>query len=86
MKSEQELRQEITGRVEAFAEARGYCFSAAKESIIGDLVRMYQRFGDFYCPCQLENTPATVCVCEAVKNGLVELEGACFCYFIVKGA
>lgn len=83
-KSEEQLRREITSRVEAFAKERDYSFSAAKDAIISDLVRMHQRFGDFYCPCQLENTPTTVCVCEAVKNGLVEVEGECFCHFFVK--
>ena len=84
MKPEDQLRQAITQRVEAFAEEKGYAFSAAKEAIIRDMARMHQRFGDFYCPCQLENSPATVCICEAVKKGLVELEGACFCHFFLK--
>lgn len=73
---------EIRRRVEAFAAERGYTLSDNKENILADLVRMHDRFGDFYCPCQMGNTPDTLCVCTAAQNGLVEAEGACFCYLI----
>lgn len=86
MTSTEELRKAITERVEAFAKENGYSFSESKDAVINDLVRMHKRFGDYYCPCQMDNTPATVCVCESVRNGLVDAEGACFCYFFVSGS
>ncbi len=74
---------EIRRRVEAFAAERGYQLSENQENILKDLVRMHDRFGDFYCPCQPTRGSETVCVCSAAKNGLVELEGACFCGLVL---
>lgn len=75
---------EIRRRVEAFAAERGYHLSEYQDNILQDLVRMHDLLGDFYCPCQVDNTPDTICVCTAVRHGLVESEGACFCYLILK--
>jgi len=83
MSSREELLQEIAERVERFAQERGYALSEIKDNILNDIVNMYQRFGDFYCPCQPENADDTICVCTAVRQGLVEAEGACFCYLFV---
>ncbi|MBI2864699.1 MAG: hypothetical protein HYX94_09090 [Chloroflexi bacterium] len=70
-------RAEIAGRIEAFARASGYGFSPAKDKIVRELVRMHNRFGDFYCPCQPENVDETVCICVEVKAGYVEEFGRC---------
>lgn len=79
----EEKLAEIRRRVEAFAAERGYRLSEYQDNILADLVRMYDHFGEFYCPCQVDNTPDTICVCTAARNGLVEAEGACFCYLIL---
>ena len=80
------LRQEIARRAEAFVREHGYAFSEHKEAVLDDLVRMHQKYGDFYCPCQPDNNADTVCICAAVRRGLVETEGACYCHFILKGS
>ena len=79
------LRDEITLRLEAFCAEHGYMFSESRGPLIEDLVQMHKLAGDFYCPCQVENTPETVCICSAVKNGLVEEQGACFCGLVLRG-
>ncbi len=78
------LRDEIIRRLEAFCAEHGYILSKSGGLIIKDLVRMHNLLGDFYCPCQAENTRKTVCICSAVRNGLVEKEGACFCDLILR--
>jgi ferredoxin-thioredoxin reductase catalytic subunit len=70
-------------RVAEFCERSGYRLSTQADSIIFDMTKMKQLDGDFYCPCQVEKTPETVCVCEAVRNGLVGIMGACFCGLIL---
>ena len=72
-------------RADAFVRERGYVLSPHKEAVLDDLVKMHQRCGDFYCPCQPENNADTVCVCAAVRRGLVEAEGDCYCHLILKG-
>jgi ferredoxin-thioredoxin reductase catalytic subunit len=85
MEPEQEsLRNEITGRLDAFAEDRGYGFSRAKDKIIRELVNIHQNFGDFYCPCQEGRDTTTVCVCLEVQAGYVDAMGKCHCNLFVK--
>lgn len=76
-------RQEITVRLEEFCQARGFQLSASASYLIADLVEMRKRWGDYYCPCQPERSPETICVCAAVEDGLVDVMGACFCQLIV---
>lgn len=80
------LRNEITARLDAFAAQRGYGFSAAKDKIIRELVRIHQLFGDFYCPCQEGRDSTTVCVCLEVQSGYVDAMGKCHCNLFVKTA
>jgi ferredoxin-thioredoxin reductase catalytic subunit len=77
---------EITSRLEAFAAQRGYGFSRAKDKIIRELVYIHQQVGDFYCPCQEERDPTTVCVCLEVQGGYVDVMGKCHCNLFVKPA
>jgi ferredoxin-thioredoxin reductase catalytic subunit len=77
MPSDEQLLQEITQRVEEFAKEKGYSFSKSKAKILTELVKAYRRFGDYYCPCQIENAPHTVCPCLEVRTGYVEEEGRC---------
>ncbi len=74
---DEKLREEITERIESYARDKGYVFSRAKDKLIRELVRMHQRFGDFYCPCQPENIEETICVCDEVKTGYVDEIGRC---------
>ena len=69
--------------VDDFCAARGYGLSADAEAIMRDMIRMKQLTGDFYCPCQAQRTAETICICQAARNGLVDLMGACFCNLIV---
>ena len=85
MSKTQEWKAELEARLEAFCRERGYVLSPSKEAIIRDMVAMRGISGDFYCPCQPENTPDTVCVCLPARQGLVDEQGACFCYLVLKG-
>ncbi|MBI4288650.1 MAG: hypothetical protein HY671_09515 [Chloroflexi bacterium] len=73
------LRQRVT----AFCAEAGYDLSPQAESILRDIVNMKKLTGDFYCTCQPQRLPETVCVCQPVRNGLVDMMGTCFCNLIV---
>lgn len=75
----EELRQRVT----AFCAEAGYALSPQADSILNDILNMKRLAGDFYCPCQPHREPETVCVCQPVRNGLVEMMGACFCNLIL---
>ncbi len=83
MLTDEQVRQEVRQRLEAFCQERGYRLSAFLEAALNDFVRMYHLYGDMYCPCQVEQTPDTVCVCSSARQGLVDIEGACFCGLVV---
>ena len=70
-------------RVTTFCAQAGYQLSPQAEAILGDMVNMKQLTGDYYCPCQPQRLPETICVCQAVQNGLVEMLGSCFCNLIL---
>lgn len=74
---DEKLKTEILERIELFGREKGYGFSPAKDKIVRELVRMRQRFGDFYCPCQPDNVEETICVCVEVKTGYVDEIGRC---------
>jgi ferredoxin-thioredoxin reductase catalytic subunit len=85
IQSDAELLTEITARANAFAAERGYAFSRVKDRILQELVKMRRLTGEFYCPCQAENSSATVCVCEEVRTGAyIEQMGKCHCNLFVK--
>lgn len=70
---------EIKARLDAFCQERGYVLAPNAGNIVADLVTAKHTQGDYYCPCQSESLPETVCVCEPVRNGLVEVMGTCYC-------
>jgi len=71
---------------EDFCQETGYVLSPIAEQVIEDFVNMKMKYGDFYCPCQVDSVgdKETICVCAPVRNGLVDIEGSCFCYFFLK--
>jgi len=69
----------ITQRVENFARLRGYRFNEMKKPLIEGLLKKYERFGDFYCPCKIDNIPENVCPCLETRQGSVEKNGRCHC-------
>jgi ferredoxin-thioredoxin reductase catalytic subunit len=70
-------------RVTTFCNECGYSLSPEAEVIMGDMVRMKEATGDFYCPCQTQRSRDTVCICTPVRNGLIEVMGTCFCNLII---
>jgi ferredoxin-thioredoxin reductase catalytic subunit len=70
--------------VTAFCERAGYLVSPQCDEILHDIVRMKEERGDFYCPCQTQKTPETVCICQPVRQGLVDMMGACFCGLVLR--
>ena len=77
--------QALRGRVTEFCEKAGYRLSPQADEILRDVVHMKEAMGDFYCPCQTQKTAETVCVCQPVRQGLVDVMGACFCGLILVG-
>ena len=75
--------QILRERVAAFCERAGYRLSPQADEIISDIAHMKETTGDFYCPCQTQKLPETICVCQPVRQGLVDLMGACFCGLIL---
>lgn len=73
------LEEEIRQRIENFARFRGYHFNEMKESLIGGLLKKHERYGDFYCPCKIDNIPENVCPCLETRSGSVEKNGRCHC-------
>ncbi|WP_017872816.1 ferredoxin-thioredoxin reductase catalytic domain-containing protein [Candidatus Caldatribacterium saccharofermentans] len=71
--------EEIRARVENFAQLRGYHFNEMKEPLIEALLKKYERYGDFYCPCKIDNIPENVCPCLETRQGSVERNGRCHC-------
>ncbi len=76
------LRQRVT----AFCAERGYRLSPQADDVMRDIVRSKEANGDYYCPCQVQPLPETVCVCQAVRNGLVAMMGGCYCNLILDKA
>lgn len=73
-------RREMRELAQQFCAERGYILTNADQTI-EDFVTMRLKFGRFFCPCQPNNDESTLCVCEPVRNGLVDFEGTCFCNF-----
>ena len=69
--------------VAAFCENAGYRLSPQADEILGDIAHMKELAGDYYCPCQTQRIPETICVCQPVRQGLVDLMGTCFCGLIL---
>ena len=69
-------------RVTAFCNEAGYQLSPQADVILRDIINMKQLVGDYYCSCQTQRVPETVCVCQSVRNGLVDILGSCFCNLI----
>ncbi len=83
--TDEELLSEITSRAHAFAAERAYGFSRVKDRILNELVKMRRLTGEYYCPCQAENSAATICPCEEVRTGsYVEQMGKCHCNLFIK--
>ncbi len=75
--------QLLHDRVVAFCTQASYLLSPEADSILRDIVHMKEMAGDYYCPCQTQRIPETVCVCQPVRNGLVDILGSCFCNLIL---
>ena len=75
--------EELQQRVTTYCREKGYRLTPDAESILQDMVKFKQMTGDFYCPCQAQRSPQSVCICQPVRNGLVDLMGACFCNLIL---
>ncbi len=73
-------RAELRALAGQFCRERGYVLQNADQTI-ADFAQMRLQYGKFFCPCQPANQDDTICVCEPVRNGLVDFEGACFCNF-----
>jgi len=74
----QEPPAEIRERVDTFARMKGYEFSEDKELVIEGLLQKNERYGDFFCPCRIENIQENICPCLETRLGRVQKEGMCF--------
>ncbi len=71
--------EEINGRIDRFAEMRGFVFDDGREIVVEGLLQKYEMFGDFYCPCRMENVDENVCPCLDTRSGSVKRDGHCLC-------
>lgn len=70
---------EITKRVDNFARIRHYVFKDTKDLVLEGLMQKKDAYGDFYCPCRLENVPENICPCLETRMNRVLKEGSCRC-------
>ena len=75
----QEPKVEISERVDNFARLKGYAFNEDKKLVMEGLLQKKERYGDFFCPCKIENIPENICPCLETRSGRVLREGSCFC-------
>ena len=75
--------QSLREKVVAFCAEAGYLLSPEAENILRDIVHIKETTGDYYCPCQTQRLPEIVCVCQTVRNGLVDILGSCLCNLIL---
>lgn len=80
----QPREEEIRGRVDVFARLKGFKLSDRKEKIIAALIRKYDKFGDFYCPCRLDNIADNICPCKETRMDILTKDGACHCGLFYK--
>ncbi len=81
---EEEL-ENLRARVAQFCAEKGYSMAPEAEKILKDIIRMKETTGEFYCPCRKKRSQDTICICKPVRNGLVDIMGACFCNLILAG-
>ena len=70
--------EEIRERVDTFARLKGYVFSEDKELVMEGLLEKKEEYGDFFCPCRIENIQENVCPCLETRQNQVRKEGHCF--------
>ena len=70
---------EITQRVDSFAGLRHYVFKDTRDLVMEGLMQKKETYGDFYCPCRLENVPENICPCLETRMNRVLKEGSCRC-------
>ena len=75
----------IRDRLTIYCEANGYHLSPDADNMIKDMVEVKRLTGAFYCPCQTQRIPETICICKPVRGGMVDILGACFCDLIRSG-
>ena len=73
------LEEEIRQRIDNFARFRKYHFNEMKEALVEGLLKKHERYGDFYCPCRIDNIQENVCPCIYTRQGDVEKNGHCHC-------
>ncbi len=75
----EEPEAEINGRSDRFAQQRGFVFTNHREVVIEGLLEKHSMFGNFYCPCRIENIDENVCPCLETRSGSVRRDGKCLC-------
>lgn len=74
----QKAVEEITERVNTYAELRGFVFDEDKEIVMEGLLEKKEKYGDFYCPCRFDHTQIFVCPCKETRSGYVLKNGHCY--------
>ena len=70
--------EEIRQRVDMYAKIQGYVFNEDKELVMEGLLEKKEKYGDFFCPCRIENVAENVCPCLKTRRNDVKKEGHCF--------
>lgn len=61
--------------------AQNYKIKISEDKEIVAAIKEGLKKNDGYCPCRIERTPATKCMCEEFRN---QTEGECHCGLYVK--
>ncbi len=72
--------------VKKIAQQKGWCLNndaKAVENIIKGMNKKKEKFGDFYCPCRLQNIPEHVCPCIHAQKE-INKDGKCHCQLYFK--
>jgi len=77
-KTPQPPLEEITERINIYAELRSFVFDEDKDIVLEGLLGKKAKFGDFYCPCRMEHNQMYVCPCQETRTGFVLKNGHCY--------
>lgn len=73
----QDPKDEINERLNTFAHLRNFVFNEDRDDILTGMMQKKEKYGDFYCPCKLDNIPENICPCLETRMGQVIKKGHC---------
>ncbi|HEX3031060.1 MAG TPA: ferredoxin-thioredoxin reductase catalytic domain-containing protein [Bacillota bacterium] len=78
VKTSQQPEDEINQRISEYARLRDFDFDEDKGVVLEGLLEKQAKYGDFYCPCRIDNVPENICPCAETRSGSVQKNGHCY--------